>query len=122
MPELFYPELTRMVAIFTMILAAPLIDAASLCLRLAGMPLYDSLVNSFATAGTGGFSVRNLSIAAYQSPTVEVIITLFMLLFSVNFGDWFIFLEKTMLVEEGINKSESVFVNFRFQSNSYIVS
>ena len=36
MPELFYPELTRMAAIFTMILAAPLIDAASLCLRLAG--------------------------------------------------------------------------------------
>lgn len=36
MPDLFYPELTRMVAIFTMILAALLIDAASLCLRLAG--------------------------------------------------------------------------------------
>ena len=63
-----------------------------LCLRLAGMPLYDSLVNSFATAGTGGFSVRNLSIAAYQSPTVEVIITLFMLLFSVNFALYFLVL------------------------------
>ena len=63
-----------------------------LCLRLAGMPLYDSFVNSFATAGTGGFSVRNLSIAAYQSPTVEVIITLFMLLFSVNFALYFLVL------------------------------
>ena len=63
-----------------------------LCLRLAGMPLYDSLVNSFATAGTGGFSVRNLSIAAYQSPTVEVLITLFMLLFSVNVALYFLVL------------------------------
>lgn len=38
------------------------------CLRIAGMPWYDSLVHSFATAGTGGFSTRNLSIAAYESP------------------------------------------------------
>ena len=46
------------------------------CLRIAGMPWYDSLVHSFATAGTGGFSTRNLSIAAYESPAIEVIITL----------------------------------------------
>ena len=34
-----------------------------IALRIAGMPWYDSIVHSFATAGTGGFSTRNLSIA-----------------------------------------------------------
>lgn len=63
-----------------------------LCLKMAGMPLFDCVVNAFATAGTGGFSVKNLSIAAYESPTVEVIITIFMLLFSINFSLYFLLL------------------------------
>lgn len=66
--------------------------AEVLCLRVAGMPWYDSLVHSFATAGTGGFSTRNLSIAAYQNPAVEWIVTLFMLLFSINFSLYFLML------------------------------
>lgn len=63
-----------------------------LCLLIAGLPLYDSIVTAFGTAGTGGFSVRNLSIAAYGSPTVEVIVTVFMLIFSVNFSVYFLLL------------------------------
>ena len=63
-----------------------------LCLRLAGMPWYDSVVNAFATAGTGGFSTRNVSIASYQNPVAEIIITVFMLLFSVNFASYFLIL------------------------------
>lgn len=63
-----------------------------LILRLAGMPWYDSLVHSFGTAGTGGFSVKNLSIAAYNNPAFEIIITIFMLLFSVNFALYFLLL------------------------------
>lgn len=61
-------------------------------LRIAGMPWYDSIVHSFATAGTGGFSTRNISIAAYGSPAIEIIITIFMLLFSVNFSLYFLLL------------------------------
>ena len=63
-----------------------------IALRIAGMPWYDSIVHSFATAGTGGFSTRNLSIAAYGSPAIEIIITIFMLLFSVNFSLYFLLL------------------------------
>ncbi|MBM6926755.1 TrkH family potassium uptake protein [Pseudoflavonifractor phocaeensis] len=63
-----------------------------ICLRLAGMPWYDSIVHAFATAGTGGFSTKNLSIAAYGSPAIEIIITIFMLLFSVNFSLYFLIL------------------------------
>ena len=63
-----------------------------LSLRLAGMPWYDSITHSFATAGTGGFSVRNLSIAAYQSAPIEIIVTVFTLLFSINFSLYFLLL------------------------------
>ncbi len=55
-------------------------------LLLAGMPLYDSLVHAFGTAGTGGFSIRNAGIGSYGSVTIDVIITVFMLLFGVNFS------------------------------------
>ena len=64
----------------------------AICLRLADMPWYDSIVHTFATAGTGGFSTRNISVAAYQSPAIEIIITVFMLLFSVNFALYFLIL------------------------------
>ena len=63
-----------------------------ICLKIAGMPLYDSVVTSFATAGTGGFAVKNLSIAAYNSPTFELIIAIFMILFSINFSVFFLVL------------------------------
>ena len=63
-----------------------------LCLRIAGMPWYDSITHSFATAGTGGFSVRNLSIASYQSAAIEVIVIIFTLLFSINFALYFLLL------------------------------
>ncbi len=57
-----------------------------ICLLLAGQPLFDSAVNAFATAGTGGFSVLNTSIGGYHSPAVEYIISVFMLLFGINFN------------------------------------
>lgn len=61
-------------------------------LLLCKMPLYDAIVNSFATAGTGGFSVLNDSIAGYQSPAVEWVIGIFMLLFGINFNLFFFLL------------------------------
>ena len=53
-------------------------------LLAGGMPLYDALVSTFATAGTGGFSVKNASIAGYNSPYAEYVISVFLLLFSIN--------------------------------------
>ena len=61
-------------------------------LRLVGMPWFDSVVNSFAIAGTGGFAIKNISIAAYGSPAIEIAGTVFMLLFSVNFSVYFLIL------------------------------
>ena len=63
-----------------------------LCLKLAGMPLFDSVVHAFGAAGTGGFSIKNASIGAYGNPAIEIIITVFMLLFSINFAMYFLLL------------------------------
>lgn len=63
-------------------------------LMIAGMSLYDASVHAFGTAGTGGFSVRNTSIAAYDSVSIDVIITVFMALFGVNFSLYYLILAK----------------------------
>ena len=55
-------------------------------LLAGGMPLFDSVVNAFATAGTGGFGIKNASIAAYQSHYLQTVIAVFMMLFGVNFN------------------------------------
>lgn len=55
-------------------------------LRAGGMPLFDSLLNSFGTAGTGGFAIKNASIAAYDSVYAEMVIGIFMTLFGINFN------------------------------------
>ncbi len=62
------------------------------CLYLAGMPLFDSVLNAFSTAGTGGFSVKNASIAAYDSALIDGILTFFMILFGINFTLFYLIL------------------------------
>lgn len=62
-------------------------------LLLTGMPLFDSLTLSFATAGTGGFAVKNSSIADYTM-LQQGIISVFMILYGVNFGAYFLILNK----------------------------
>ena len=62
----------------------------SALLLLAKMPFYDSVVHAFATAGTGGFSIKNASIGAYQNPAAEWIIAIFMIVFGVNFNIYFL--------------------------------
>lgn len=61
-------------------------------LLAGGMNLYDSLVHTFGTAGTGGFSVYNASIGHYQNLYFEIVITVFMILFGVNFNIFFFIL------------------------------
>lgn len=68
-----------------------------LCLRVAGLPWFDSILNSFSTAGTGGFSIKNASIAAYNNVAVEYIITVFMLLFGINFTLFYLILTKRVI-------------------------
>lgn len=57
-----------------------------LLLWSAGMTLFDAVNHSFSTVATGGFSTRNASIMHYQSPLIDVIITVFMLLSAMHYG------------------------------------
>ncbi|MEE0943874.1 MAG: TrkH family potassium uptake protein [Clostridia bacterium] len=59
-------------------------------LLAGGMPLFDSIVTAFATAGTGGFAIKNASIAAYDNAYFHYVISVFMLLFGVNFSVYFL--------------------------------
>ncbi len=62
-------------------------------LLLGGMPLFDSICTAFGTAGTGGFGVKNDSMASY-SPYLQNVCTIFMALFGVNFSIYYLFLLK----------------------------
>lgn len=59
-----------------------------------GMPVFDSIIHTFSTAGTGGFSCKNSSVGAYASPYIEWVITAFMFLFSLNFNLYYFLLIK----------------------------
>jgi len=56
-----------------------------LALRLAGLNVFDAICHTFSTMGTGGFSTRTASIAAFENPVVEIVIIVFMLLAGINF-------------------------------------
>lgn len=62
-------------------------------LLFGGMNLFESLVHAFGTAGTGGFGVKADSIGGY-SPYIQWVITIFMLLFGINFNLYYLILLK----------------------------
>ncbi len=57
-------------------------------LLFGGMTPFDALNTAFATAGTGGFGIYNTSLGGF-SPYIQIVVTIFMLLFSVNFNSYF---------------------------------
>ncbi|MBR2527544.1 MAG: TrkH family potassium uptake protein [Blautia sp.] len=72
-------------------------------LLAGGLPIFDTLCTAFGTAGTGGFGVKNSSIGGY-SVYIQVVTTVFMILFGVNFNIYFLIIMKkvkaALLVEE----------------------
>ena len=62
-----------------------------LFLLIGKMPLFDAVCTAFGTAGTGGFGIKNDSIAGY-SPYLQNVTTVFMLLFGVNFSCYYLLL------------------------------
>ena len=116
-------------------------------LYLGDMPLFDSIIHSFSTAGTGGFSCKNASLAAYNSPYIEYVCAAFMLLFGINFNIYYfilirklknvfkdsewkvylliILLSGTIIVSSSYQLYDSLPVNIRtsiFQVISYITT
>ena len=60
-------------------------------LVIGGMPLFEAVCHAFGTAGTGGFGVKNDSLASY-SPYLQNVTTVFMILFGVNFSCYYLLL------------------------------
>lgn len=58
----------------------------TILLCLGGMSLYDALIHTFGTVGTGGFSNKNLSVGTYNSVYIETVITFFMIMCGANFS------------------------------------
>lgn len=85
---------TTVTARILYIMYGALTVAEIVALLCCDMPLFDSVTTAFATAGTGGFSVKNASIAAYNSLSIEIVTSLFMLLFGVNFNLYYLVIMK----------------------------
>ncbi len=66
--------------------------AETVLLMCGGMSFYEALLHAFATAGTGGFSTRNASIAAFDSAYIEGVIGVFLVLFGMNFNLFYLIL------------------------------
>lgn len=74
-------------------------------LMLGGMSFIDSLTNSFSTAGTGGFCMKADSIGFYDSAYIDGVVTVFMILFGINFNLFYLVLFKNF---KRIFKSEEL--------------
>ena len=86
-------------------------------LIIAKMPLYDSILIAFGTAGTGGFSILNTSLASY-TVMAKIVVALFMLLFGVNFNVYFLILMKNV---KSALKSEELKVYLAIYTLSVII-
>ncbi len=63
-------------------------------LLLGGMNLYDALIHTFGTVGTGGFSNYNASVGYFDSTYIKVVITVFMIICGINFNLFFLSVKK----------------------------
>jgi len=70
--------------------------AETILLMFGGLSLFDSLVHTFGTVGTGGFSSYNDSIAHFDSAYVDVVISIFMIMSGVNFNLYFIIFRQNL--------------------------
>ena len=93
------PQIRRTAALLWRLYAA-LTVLQIIALVMTGMPLFDSVCNTFGTIAAAGFSPHPLSIAGYQNPAAEWVIIVFMFLAGANFAlqyralarrDWRIF-------------------------------
>ncbi len=69
----------RLITIYTVLTLSE-----SVLLMIGGMPLFDAICHSMSTMSTGGFSTRNDGIAAFSSPLILVVLTIFMFLAGTN--------------------------------------
>jgi len=84
----------RETAVFMWVIYVLISLVLNILLMAEGMNLYDALCHTFGTMATGGFSTRNGSIGAFDSPLVECTIIVFMILAGTNFSLYFLMFKK----------------------------
>lgn len=89
----FVPKVRQTAFILYSIYSA--LTVLEVILLLAGsMPWFDAICTAFGTAGTGGFGIKNASIGFYESNYLQGVVTVFMILFGVNFSVYYLLLAK----------------------------
>ena len=78
-----------------------------IALLISGMSLFDALNTAFSTAGTGGFGFKNDSFAS-ATTAQQVIVTVFMLIFSINFNSYYLILNKK--IKDAFNSEIKIFL------------
>ena len=86
-------------------------------LLISGMSPFDAINTAFATAGTGGFGIRNDSFASF-SPAQQVIVTVFMLVFSINFNSYYLVLR--LKFKDALNAEVRTFLIIVFSAIAII--
>lgn len=76
-------------------------------LLIAKMSVFDALNTAFATAGTGGFGIRNDSFASF-TPIQQIIVTVLMLVFSINFNSYYLILR--LKLKDAFNAEVRAFI------------
>ena len=82
----------RQTAMILYIIYGVLTVLETVFLMLGGMSFFDALLHAFGTAGTGGFSTKAASIAAFDSVYIEMVIAVFLVLFGINFNLYYLIL------------------------------
>lgn len=107
------PEVSKLVprvkntAIILYVIYFVMTFIAFISLLIADMPVFDALNTAFSTAGTGGFGYKDDSFAS-TTAAQQIIVTVFMLLFSVNFNSYYLILK--LKFKDAINSEVRAFV------------
>ena len=88
-------------------------------LLAGGMPLFDSLLHAFGTAGTGGFGIKADSVGSY-SPYLQWVITVFLVIFGVNFNLYFLLIIGK--IKEVIKNEELLWYLFIVLASSLVIA
>ena len=76
-------------------------------LLFGGMSFFEAINTALATAGTGGFSIKNDSLASYSS-YIQIVVTVFMFLFALNFNSYYLALK--LRFKDAFNTEIKVFI------------
>lgn len=76
-------------------------------LLFGGMSVFEALNTALATAGTGGFGIKNDSLGGY-SPYIQIVVTVFMVMFAINFSSYYFIISGKL--KEAFNKEVRVFL------------